>query len=315
MAYCRIKKQVKSNKINPRAEISFLVGYLASNIYKIWFPHTGKVRHIRDAVVNKTRKYTPTYEKYQPIPLPIVEEPQELTTEEIAQVINHKITSQQPATIDSIESQHIQEDIQQSADITDTSQQVTQEVTLAETNNAGGHRERTPSQGVSHVLSLPTPDHPFKAPPGAFPDEADDLDLPPLPATPPEEVDEPAVTGPSQGVNTQEAQEVQEAPQVDQIQLRTIEQTQEDELHDKLERQLQAELLAPNKEIIGDVNASNILSGKRTRRAKRDDNFAYATTRVDEEPPALLHAFAAGLYAEKPDARRHRDDLPPPPKH
>ena len=61
---------------------------------------------------------------------------------------------------------------------------------------------------------------------------------------------------------------------------------------------------------MGDVDASNILSGKRTRRVRKDDNFAYASTKADEELPALLYAFAAGLYAEKPDARRYRDDLP-----
>ncbi|KAJ5435113.1 hypothetical protein N7491_005708 [Penicillium cf. griseofulvum] len=59
--------------------------------------------------------------------------------------------------------------------------------------------------------------------------------------------------------------------------------------------------------------------GSRTRRARRDDDYAYATTikiaLEGEEPPAFLHAFAAGLYAEKLDTRCHRDDLLPPPKH
>ena len=90
-------------------------------------------------------------------------------------------------------------------------------------------------------------------------------------------------------------------------------------MENELERQLQAELLAPSREISSNIDASNILSGRRIRKAKQDDDFAYATTIVqgidEEEPPALLHAFAAGLYAEKPNARRHRDDLPPPPKY
>ena len=69
--------------MNPRAEIGFLVGYIASNIYKIWFPHKGKVRHIRDAVIDETRKYSPDYEKLQPIPMPLVKEPEEITIEEV----------------------------------------------------------------------------------------------------------------------------------------------------------------------------------------------------------------------------------------
>lgn len=40
---------------------------------------------------------------------------------------------------------------------------------------------------------------------------------------------------------------------------------------------------------------------------------AYTTVDV-EYPPIALNAFAAGLYAPKPE-RRHRDDLPPLPAH
>lgn len=61
--------------MNPRAEIGFLVGYLGSNIWKIWFPYSGKVKPIRDAVIDETRKYTPEYDQYQPILLPIVRDP------------------------------------------------------------------------------------------------------------------------------------------------------------------------------------------------------------------------------------------------
>ena len=95
LAYCRIEKQIQSDKMNPRAEVGFLVGYLASNIYKIWFPHSGKVRYIRDAVIDEARKYSPDYEKSQPIPLPLVREPEEITPDEVAQIINYQIASQE----------------------------------------------------------------------------------------------------------------------------------------------------------------------------------------------------------------------------
>lgn len=318
MAYCRIENQVQSDKMHPRAEIGFLVGYRASNIWKIWFPHSGKVKHIRDAVIDETRKYTPEYDQYKPIPLPLVRQPQELTTEEITKVINYEITGQQTSTMEEsqgiqdrddpqqhdpqhVNPQQAQENPQQ---VQDTSQEVIQETT----GKASARRETTPSQGVREEAYWPTPSHPptRTAPPGAFPE---DQDLPPLPITPPQE--EEANTGSGQGVDIQADQE--DLAHEDQTQ---IEPTP-DPIEDELERQLQSELLAPSREIVSDIDTGNILSGRRTRRARRDNDFAYATTTTvrDEEPPALLHAFAAGLYAEKPDSRRHRDDLPPPPKH
>ena len=95
LAYCRIEKQVQLDKINLRAEVGFLVGYLASNIYKIQFLYSGKVRYIRDAVINKARKYSPDYKKSQPIPLPLVRELEEITPDEVVQIINHQIASQE----------------------------------------------------------------------------------------------------------------------------------------------------------------------------------------------------------------------------
>jgi hypothetical protein len=32
LAYCRIEKQVQLDKINPRAKVGFLVGYLVANV-------------------------------------------------------------------------------------------------------------------------------------------------------------------------------------------------------------------------------------------------------------------------------------------
>jgi len=79
LAYCRIQKQIQSDKMAPRAEIGFLVGFVASNIWRIWFPHTGKVQVVRDAVFDESRKYVPGFQQYQQIPMPIAGEPQVLT--------------------------------------------------------------------------------------------------------------------------------------------------------------------------------------------------------------------------------------------
>ena len=65
--------------------------------------------------------------------------------------------------------QPAQEDKANQATQDDASQKATQE----ETHDAESQRETTPSQGVSHAMSLPTPDHLLKALPGTFPDEPD----------------------------------------------------------------------------------------------------------------------------------------------
>ena len=179
-------------------------------------------------------------------------------------------------------------------------------------------RETTPLQGVSEQGYMPTPIGPPRT---ALPGEIQEIqevqkDQEPPPLTPPNEETglrqgaDKSDTDPGQGADTHDLN--------DQL-LASDQAQQKEEVEDKLERQLQAELLAPpSRETTSNVDASNILSRRRSRRARKDDDFAYATTIVqgiDEEPPALLHPFAAGLHTEKPGIRRHRDDLPPPPKY
>ncbi|KAJ5830864.1 uncharacterized protein N7525_009117, partial [Penicillium rubens] len=113
-------------------------------------------------------------------------------------------------------------------------------------------------RGVLNKRKILLRNHPSAriAPPGVFPE---DQDLPPLPITPPQEQEEEANTSSSQGA--------QHEPTPNPIE-------------DELERQLQSELLAPSREIVSDIDTGNILSGRRTRRARRDDDFAYATTTI-----------------------------------
>ncbi|KAJ5827623.1 hypothetical protein N7447_001845 [Penicillium robsamsonii] len=336
LAYCRIEHQVKSDKMNPRAEVGFLVGYVASNIYQIWFPHSGKVRHIRDAIIDESRKYTPDYEKFQPIPMPLAKEPEEISLAEITELVNRELASREPVGIlERTREEDDQEDREQQAppppeaprdedenEDNETFRPEDKENEAIRTTLSQEVRDTTPPQGVSTQASMPTPigpprmaigeiqerSEPQKAVPGAFPAE----DLPPLPNTPPHEPESDA--DPGQGVDIGDQDDHLIEDQAQQEEDRTNESEEDD-----LERQLQSELLAPSREINSSVDVSNILTGSRTRRARRDDDYAYATTikiaPEGEEPPAFLHAFAAGLYAEKPDTRRHRDDLPPPPKH
>jgi hypothetical protein len=61
LTYSRIIKKVQSDKMAPRAEIGYLVGYVSKNLYKIWFPHkgrNGRVDVVRDAVFDESRRYS-----------------------------------------------------------------------------------------------------------------------------------------------------------------------------------------------------------------------------------------------------------------
>jgi hypothetical protein len=340
LAYCRIQNQVQSDKMHPRAEVGFLVGYMASNVWKIWFPQTGKVRFIRDAVFDESRKYTPGFQQYQPIPLPLVKEPQELDDAQIQQAIQASITTgtmpentglsinrtgSLPDRTDSRNDEESETEdtprVEESAvdeGATDAERQPVAEKTISSTHDA--RTLPTPERHLDHPATHQQTTETYHEVPGAFPDE-----LPPLPPTPPND-DTPE---PVQGVEIDPKPVVQEqAPEAIEYneqkhtyhqQNDTDHRQREISVEDELEQQLQHELAGERapRDINGDVDTGNIISGRRTRRPRRDDDYtAYVTTiDEDEEPPAFLHAFAAGLYAEKPDSRRHRDDLPEPPKH
>jgi len=46
-------KKKRLSKLDPRAHISYLVGYNSTNIYRIWILYKGIVISIRDVIFNK----------------------------------------------------------------------------------------------------------------------------------------------------------------------------------------------------------------------------------------------------------------------
>lgn len=74
-------------KMNPRADIGYLVGYVASNIYRIWIPHTGKIRlanlrTARDVHFDETKFFDTHEPRLQQTLLSTVDEAIELYTSE-----------------------------------------------------------------------------------------------------------------------------------------------------------------------------------------------------------------------------------------
>jgi hypothetical protein len=59
LSYCRIRNIPRIQKTALRAEIGFLVGYVASNMWKIWFPARGNIEVVRDAHFDESRKWRP----------------------------------------------------------------------------------------------------------------------------------------------------------------------------------------------------------------------------------------------------------------
>jgi hypothetical protein len=68
LAYPCINNQLKLNRLNPRAEIGFLVGWQSSNIYHVWIPSRNKVIFSRNVTFNEEGKWDSKRE-YNPISL------------------------------------------------------------------------------------------------------------------------------------------------------------------------------------------------------------------------------------------------------
>ncbi|KAJ5135505.1 uncharacterized protein N7515_004783 [Penicillium bovifimosum] len=58
-AYVRIHNIPKLSKLAPRAEVGYLVGYDASNIWRIWVPGKKRVIRARDVEFDETQFFTP----------------------------------------------------------------------------------------------------------------------------------------------------------------------------------------------------------------------------------------------------------------
>ena len=56
-AYALRYKISKTNKLEPRAKLSHLIGYKSTNIYKIWIPATNKVIRTKNVIFDKSKLF------------------------------------------------------------------------------------------------------------------------------------------------------------------------------------------------------------------------------------------------------------------
>lgn len=313
LTYCRIPDIPRMQKLVPRADVGYLVGFVASNVWQVWFPQNGRVVAVRDAVFDETLRYDPNRPFWKQHPLPIPEGELLSLNEELAYHAREigseeaRVTQRYglregyfdtPVPADSIREVRL-----------DTSPPTQREEQREEESRVEAQEEMPgafPGSNTSDIRKTPPvvslDSHSFPTPrsnprsPNLEPDHHDTTDdslqlhrelskeFPSIPSSPENYVER---TVEPEGVGSEESHPEEQTPQ---SQTRTHRPRDEG------------------------IDSSNIISGTRRRRQNKERDFAYTALHVveDNEPAPLLHAFATALNAEKP-RRQHSDDLPPEP--
>ncbi|KAJ6088976.1 hypothetical protein N7499_003084 [Penicillium canescens] len=280
LAYCRIPTIPRLNKMQSRAEVGYLVGFVASNIWKIWMPHRGQVRMVRDAVFDESRRFSA-----------------EIVIDEVIQMPVPQATP--PKVIEQdMEIESILQGLSEQLEVTGTNDAL--ELSLA----AGGAGE---------YLATDEPTTPTAAEEGDQGDteKTDSKGQESYAHTPPRSpngLDSATDQGVGYGNQNHEIEGdlIPESP----ISIQSTTSEADDDT---------TESPVVNEEVISGhidgLDVENIVIGPRIRKQRRDEEFAYKTALADDDTtPVSLQAFATGLFAPKPTCRQHRDDLPPPPE-
>ncbi|KAJ5085247.1 hypothetical protein N7532_010018 [Penicillium argentinense] len=91
LTYCRTPNIPRSHKLRPRAEVGFLVGYQASNVWRVWMPLPGRIQSVRDAVFDESCRWYPGMQYWEEHPLLIPETRDILNDREEWRVIHREI--------------------------------------------------------------------------------------------------------------------------------------------------------------------------------------------------------------------------------
>ncbi|KAJ5642646.1 hypothetical protein N7490_006646 [Penicillium lividum] len=321
LAYCRIPNIPKLDKMKSRAEIGYLVGYVASNIWQIWIPHRGQVRMVRDAVFDKNRRFSAeNHDPDEGVKLPVPEDYPPTIMEEGLEIdcIRQGLDEQTTRT-STAESTPEGSSPGRSYRVRDAD-----DVDVIQDQGSGRSREpqetTIPHSGLNQVFMHKNPiDH---TPPPDYPVSSNS-----------------AETTTDQGVRDDPERDAQDHNQIDQTPVSPVslrEPSPEDQLQDQLQSSLQDGSEREDRPTSAEnslpgvfpedqdrdraaLDTSNIIHGPRVRRSRQDRDYAYKTMVIDDNndddtTAATLQAFATGLLAPKPSLRQHRDDLPPPPQ-
>jgi hypothetical protein len=291
-AYVRRQGIPQKDKMAPRAEIGYLVGYVASNIWRVWFPHLDTVREVRDVVFDENVRFNPKELEKPPVrdvleamPWSVGEYEEERTTTDV-----EELTLTPPATEEREEEKR---DAQSVSKETTSRSPAPAMITPSPTAS----RDSTPTMAPTRLSAVP----------GAFPEERRVL----MPQTSLNRLEAEGVRGPDQpeGPDQQlqgDLQATVSSPATLDISDSTISAGYR-----------RRGSLAP-RDINSSISDSNIVTGKR----KRAYFASVASTEGEEDSldledchEGLLLAFTAGMSSPQAYQRPHRDDLPPEPSN
>jgi hypothetical protein len=281
-AWVRTQKIPKKDKMAPRAQLGYLVGYVASNIWKIWFPATGAVREERDVIFDESIRFNGEEPPAQLAKIPEID-PWGVAT---GQVETESSDEEDPLPI--------------------TSQSATPQTQVLEGETA---LEKSLSSMELHDHHLPTP-----APSPSRQFEPEDV-----PGAFPVERNEGGSTSTSQPHVPAEGVDRSQPEPEDQLrsELESQLESQSDSDSPPPLGYRERGTLAP-RDINGDFSESNILSGKRSR--KRTSHLAAMTAVVhggqdEENHEGVLLAFSTAMGSFRNQETSTRDDLSPEPKN
>lgn len=281
-AYVMRRGIAKTDKMAPRAEIGYLVGYVASNIWKIWLPQLNQVREFRDVVFDENVRFNPA-ELHTPV-APAIHDAAFWNTE------IEESESRRPRN--NLDEFSLESDTTRTEQLRKPSKSLSKELRNAsatdqcENDHNARVMERTPPP-IMTPSPTPTPAALSNEIPGAFPTESHPI------RHEPEGVGH--TSDPEQQLHTELSGTLQ--PTLPS--------------NPPPGYRLRGELAPRN--IDSSFSRSNIIEGKRKRAHFAAIEEPVESTELIEEDEihdGVLVAFTAGLTQQKP----HREDLPPEPK-
>jgi hypothetical protein len=272
----------RKDKMAPRATLGYLVGYVASNIWRIWFPAAGTVKECRDVVFDEKIRHNSR--ELKPAQLAIIPEvdPWRIAMGE-AETSESDISDREYETDpQEVESDH-DEPSSRETHVQRPAEKLPPPTLMTP--------EPTPS-----CENTPIPAHlgPSMVP-GAFPVE------PPTP----EARQNPPTSPIPEGVGSTQP----ELSPDDQLQRELLEVA--DDPPQPGYREYGS--LAP-RDISANLSETNILSGKRNRKKKAFLAMCPDDGNQEETRDGVLLAFQAAATTQQLHQRPHRDDLPPEPQ-
>jgi hypothetical protein len=281
-AYVRIQGIARSDKMAARAETGYLVGFVASNIWKIWLPRLNKVVEVRDVVFDENVRYSDT-EAAQPIP-------QDVLNDAIWDVQYEDSEHERPQyDLDDIALEippsRLPSATQNETSVSDQESLVrTIDHSLTKTRH---NRINSTPPPMMTPSPTPTPEAPRnEALPGAFPIDRTE----------------------AEGVR---ALDIDANP--DQQLLGDLSNTLHQPVTPPPGYRLRGEL-AP-RDIEGSVTTDNIIEGSRTRSKRAHFSVITANEAAEEDPDEFHEGFLMAFNAVFTNKRPHREDLPPAPKN